>query len=109
VRAWQLPVFTEFYRTQTVLDGLIDRSKHLQGERTRMPNKRKKRQVVRSLIAHAVIENSQYYGGVLVFYLDIGTELHVEMPCAAFQKLRDHMTAALDRVSTSNRAGAPLR
>jgi hypothetical protein len=73
-----------------------------------MPNKRKKRQVVRSLIAHAVIENSQYYGGVLVFYLDIGTELHVEIPCAVFQKLRDHMTAALDRVSTSNRAGAPL-
>jgi hypothetical protein len=60
---------------------------------------RTKRKIVRSVIADAVIESTQFFGGVLVFCLDSGTELHVEMPYATFQKLRDHMTAELNRVS----------
>jgi hypothetical protein len=58
-----------------------------------------KRKIVHSLIADAVIESTRLFEGVLVFCLDDGTELHVEIPHATFQKLRDHMTAELNRVS----------
>jgi hypothetical protein len=63
-----------------------------------MPSIRIKRKIVRSVIADAVIESTRFYEGVLVFCLDNGTELHVEIPHATFRKLRDHMTAELNRV-----------
>ena len=64
-----------------------------------MTSIRIKRKIVRSVIADAVIESARFYEGVLVFCLDNGTELHVEIPYTTFPKLRDHMTAELNRVS----------
>jgi hypothetical protein len=58
-----------------------------------------KRKIVRSVIADAIIESARFFEGVLVFCLENGTELHVEIPHATFQKLRDHMTAELNRIS----------
>ena len=64
----------------------------------------RRRHVVRSLLADARIENP--YGGLLIFYPDASIELCVQMPRAAFEKLRDHMTAELERVSPRARRGA---